>query len=136
MTQAEFEAFVTGLENVQREENLGYSMYFVGDDHRLPFVTFANSDHDFDNVSNLDRAEVFRINIGVSRETFERLISDPSSKAVDYSMLDTFLPHPDYSKQHWVCILSPFARNIEATKELIVEAHSIAAARAKRSAKD
>ncbi|MGI0014309.1 MAG: DUF6194 family protein [Nitrososphaera sp.] len=55
MTQAEVEAFVAELENVQRVENFGYSFFFVGDDHRLPFVTIANSDNDFDNVSNLNR---------------------------------------------------------------------------------
>ena len=36
MTQAEVEAFVAELENVQRAENFGYSFFFVGDDHRLP----------------------------------------------------------------------------------------------------
>lgn len=63
MTQAEVEAFVAELENVQREENIGYSFFLVGDDHRLPFVTIANSDYDYDNVSNLNRDGVFRINI-------------------------------------------------------------------------
>ena len=60
MTQAEVEAFVAALENVQREENFGYSFFFVGDDHRLSFVTIANSDNEFDNVSNLNREGVFR----------------------------------------------------------------------------
>jgi Family of unknown function (DUF6194) len=136
MTQGEFEAFTTGLETVQREENFGYSMFFVGEDHRLPFVTFANSDHDFDKVSNLSRHGVFRINIGVSKDTFKNLTAGTSSKPVDYSVLGTFLPHPDYAKQHWVCILSPSGENVETTKKLILEAHSIAAARIQRRAND
>jgi hypothetical protein len=136
MTQAEVEAFVAELENVQREENFGYSFFFVGDDHRLPFVTIANSDNDFDNVSNLNRDGVFRINIGVSKETFKNLIAEPSSELVDYSVLDVFLPHPHYSRQHFVCILNPFGENVETTKKLIEEAHSIAAARLQRKAKN
>ena len=134
MNQAEAEAFVTQLENVQREENFGYSFFFVGNDHMLSFVTIANSDNEWDNVSNLNRDGVFRINIGVSRETFKNLIAEPASEPVDYSTLDVFLPHPEYARQHFVCILNPSGENVETTKKLIVEAHSIAAARLQRKA--
>lgn len=134
MNQAEIEAFVAERENVQQSENFGYTFFFVGDDHRLPFVTIANSDNDYDKVSNLNREGVFRINIGISRETFKRLIAEPLPETVDYSVLNVFLPHPDYAKQHFVCILNPAGENIEMTKKLIVEAHSIAAARLARKA--
>ena len=135
MTQAEVEAFVAELENVQREENFGYSFFFVGDDHRLSFVTIANSDNEFDNVSNLNREGVFRVNIGVSKETFKNLIAESGSEPVDYSVLNAFLPHPHYSRQHFVCILNPSGENVETTKKLIAEAHSIAAKRLQRKAK-
>ena len=136
MTQTEVEEFVAAFENVQRVENFGYSFFFVGDDHRLPFVTIANADNDFDNVSNLNRDGVFRVNIGISKETFKCLLNAESSSApVDYSVLDVFLPHPHYSRQHFVCILNPSNENVETTKRLIVEAHSIAAARLQQKAK-
>ena len=136
MNQAEVEAFVAGLENVQREENFGYSFFFVGDDHRLSFVTIANSDNDYDKVSNLNREGVFRVNIGVSRETFKKLIAEPGATPVDYSVLNVFLPHPEYSRQNYICILNPSGENVEATKKLIVEAHSIAAVRLQRKTKN
>lgn len=129
MNQSELEEFVAKLDNVQREENFGYIFFFVGDDHRLPFVTIAHSDNDFDNVSALNREGVFRINIGVSKDTFESLLGDSSSENIDYSVLDVFLPHPHYAKQHFVCILNPSQENEETTKQLIIEAHSIAASR-------
>jgi Family of unknown function (DUF6194) len=135
MTQAEVEAFVAQLENVQREENYGYSFFFVGDDHLLSFVTIANSDSEYDNVSNLERDGVFRINIGVSRETFKKLIPAHGPEPIDYSVLNVFLPHPEYSRQHFVCILNPTQENIESTKKLIVEAHSIATVRLRRKTK-
>lgn len=134
MNQSEVEVFVEGLDNVQREVNYGYVFYFVGDDHRLSFVTIANSDNDYDRVSDLNRDGVFRINIGISRKTFASLLGDYSPENIDYAVLNTFLPHPDYAKQHFVCILNPAGGNVETTKQLIVEAHSIAAARlAKKS---
>lgn len=52
-----------GLPDVQREESFGYAFFFVGDDHRLPFVTIADSDSEYDRVSDLDREGVFRLNI-------------------------------------------------------------------------
>jgi predicted DNA-binding protein (MmcQ/YjbR family) len=132
MNQAEVEAFVTKLDNVQQEENFGYTFYFVGDDHRLPFVTIADSDNEYDSVSNLNREGVYRINIGVSKATFESLFADPIPADIDYSALDVFLPHPHYAKQHFVCILNPSQKNAEITKQLIVEAHSLAASRLQR----
>jgi len=135
MNQTEVETFVAGLENVQRVENFGYTFFFVGDDHRLPFVTLVNSDYGYDNVSNLNREGVFRVNIGISKETFKNLIGESGSESVDYSVLNVFLPHPDYAKQNFICILNPSGENIETTKKLIEEAHAIAAARLRRKAK-
>jgi hypothetical protein len=134
MNQTEVEAFVSGMQDVQREDNYGYVFFFVGDDHLLSFVTVANADNEWDNVSNLNREGVFRVNIGISRETFDTLIGEPS-EPVDYSVLNTFLPHPEYAKQNFICILNPEGQNAEKTKELIREAHAIAAKRAQRKAK-
>src|SRR5579871_2850287 len=103
MNQANWETFIAGLDNVQREENYGYSFFFVGDDHRLGFVTIANSDNDYDSVSNLNRDGVFRLNIGVNRASFDELVSTMSSEPIDYTALNVFLPHPEYAKQNFIC---------------------------------
>jgi hypothetical protein len=134
MNQAEVEAFVSGMQDVQREDNYGYVFFFVGDDHLLSFVTVANADNEWDNVSNLNREGVFRVNIGISRETFDTLIGEPS-EPLDYSVLNTFLPHPEYAKQNFICILNPEGENAERTRELIREAHAIATKRSQRKAK-
>ncbi|MFN8444964.1 MAG: DUF6194 family protein [Caldilineaceae bacterium] len=136
MNQPELETFISSLENVQQEENFGYLFYFVGDDHRLSFVTIANSDNEYDKVSNLNREDVFRLNIGVSKETFQQLIGKSSEEAIDYTQLNVFLPHPEYARQHFVCILNPSGENVEVTKKLIGEAHAIATARYQRKAKE
>ncbi|MFC4601744.1 DUF6194 family protein [Cohnella hongkongensis] len=132
MKQADFESFIMELPNVQREEIFGYSFFFVGDDHRLPFVTIAHSDNDYDHVSNLDREDVFRLNIGVSSETFNNLIASEAEEGMDYTALNVFLPHPQYSRQHFVCILNPVGDTAEKTKQLIAEAHFIAENRLQR----
>ncbi len=129
MSQAEWEAFIAGLDKVEREENYGYSFFFVGADHRLGFVTIANSDNDYDSVSNLNRAGVFRLNIGVSRDSFDELVGSVDPASVDFTVLNTVMPHPEYAKQNFICILNPSGDNETLTKELIVEAHEIAATR-------
>ncbi len=45
---------------------------------RFPFATIVTKDYgEFDNASNLNRPGVFRLNIGVSKETFQRLFGSP-----------------------------------------------------------
>ncbi len=132
MNQAEIEEFVAEMENVQREENYGYVFFFVGDDHRLSFVTIANSDNEWDSVSNLSREGVFRVNIGISKETFKSLIVKSDDQLIDYSALNTFLPHPEYAQQNFICILNPSGENVQTTKKLITEAYAIAAKRHNR----
>ncbi len=134
MNQSEVEAFVSTLDNVQRDDSYGYAMYFVGDEHLVPFVSIASSDNEYDKVSNLNREGVFRINIGVGRETFDSLVGNSSSENIDYSALDVFMPHPEYAKQHFVCILNPSGANEDRTKKLIIEAHDLAANRLQRKA--
>lgn len=138
MSQADVEAFLSGLPRVQHSENYGYKFFFYGDDHLVPFVTIAASDNEHDDVSNLDRDGVYRVNIGVSRETFSKLfeqLDTANSENIDYTLLNVLLPHPHYAAQRFISILNPEGDNVEVTKQLIVEAHSIAEARARRRAK-
>lgn len=128
MNLPEVIAFVNGLENVQQEANFGYTFFFVGDDHRLPFVSVSDADSDYDRVSHLDREGVFRVNIGMSRATFNMMFPEPVGD-IDYSVLDVFLPHPEYAKQHFICILNPAGENVARMQAYIVEAHGLAAGR-------
>ena len=134
MNQSEVEAFVSKLDNVQRDDSYGYAMYFVGDEHLVPFVSIASSDNEYDSVSNLNREGIYRINIGVGRETFDSLVGNMKLEDIDYSTLDVLMPHPEYAKQHFVCILNPSGENEELTKKLITEAHDLAANRLERKA--
>lgn len=104
--------------------------------HRLPFATIVTKDYgEFDNTSQLDRPEVFRLNIGVSRDTFRALFGyapgegDTKGTAYDFATLDRLMPHPVYTPQSWVCVLNPSPETFEAVKPLLAEAYSIVATR-------
>lgn len=99
--------------------------------HRLPFATIVTKDYgDFDNTSQLNRPDVFRLNIGVGRDTFRALFghtpSAHSAKRADYDFaaLDQLMPHPVYAPQSWMSVLNPSLETFEAIKPLLAEAYS------------
>ncbi len=116
---------------VETAENFGYMFFFYGADRMLPFATLANADYDYDRFSNLDRPGVFRLNIGVSRQTFVSLFGTASVdvSTYDFTALDLIMPHPEYAKQHWVCVLSPSEKTFEKVRPLLAEAHGMAVRR-------
>src|SRR3712207_2234826 len=101
--------YITGtFPGVETSEAMGYTFFFYGAERMLPFATLAASDNEHDRVSNLDRPGVYRLNFGVSRETFHSLFGPGKvdTAAYDFTALDTLMPHPDYAAQHFVCVLN------------------------------
>src|SRR3954469_22939229 len=81
-------------------EALGATFFSLDEKHWPNFATIVTTDeHDDGAPSDLARPVAFRLNIGVGRQTFERLVG--SLEAPDYAEFDRLLPHPVYAKQHW-----------------------------------
>jgi hypothetical protein len=100
---------------------------------RFPFATIVTKDYgDFDNASNLNRPEVFRLNVGVSRDTFRALFGS-ETMGHDFTALDTLMPHPVYAAQSWVSVLNPSAQTFETVKPLLREAYEIVVRRQARA---
>jgi hypothetical protein len=119
---------------VEMTEAMGYRFFFYGAERMLPFATLAGADNEHDRVSNLDRPGVYRLNIGVSRETFQALFGPGKvdTSGYDFTALDTIMPHPDYAAQQWVCVLSPSERTLEQVRGMLAEAHALAVRRGER----
>jgi len=95
-------------------------------DRKFPFATIVTKDYgDFDAASNLNRPGVFRLNIGIDRETFHSKFGDDVSQ-FDFTALDLVMPHPVYSKQHWICVLNPGRKTFQNIHPLLEAAHAIA----------
>ena len=122
---------------VETTTNFGYTFFFYGADHTLPFATLISSDYDYDRISNLDRPGVFRLNIGVSKQTFQSLFgaAKVDVTSYDFTALDVIMPHPDYAKQYFICVLSPSEATFERIRALLAEAHEIAVRRYTRQNK-
>lgn len=127
------------FDGVETQTNMGYTFFFYRSDHMLGFATIASTGNEYESISDLDRPGVYRLNIGVSRETFEALFGpaiklDPGR--YDFTALDVIMPHPDYYKQHFICVLSPSERTFEKVRGYLAEAYEIAAQRFARRKKE
>ena len=109
-------------------------------DHLFPWVTLMTNDIN-DQFSNLNRSSAYRLNIGVSKATFQTLFGSGKRSAntdragqaeaafsgYDFMALDQVMPHPVYGKMHWVCVLNPGDATIETTvRPLLDEAYAMA----------
>ena len=97
------------------------------------FATVVWTDeHDMGTPSDLARDGVYRVNVGVARPTYERLVGGMTDP--DYAALDRFVPHPVYAKQRWISVLNPSHETIRETlMPLITAGHHRLAARKGRS---
>jgi hypothetical protein len=106
--------------------------FFSLDEKQWPnFATIVTTDeHDEGAPSNLTaRPGVFRLNIGVGKESFRRLVGSISEP--DHAAYDRLLPHPVYAKQRWISVVNPSQSTFDdVVLPLIGEAHDrLAAAR-------
>ncbi len=131
---------------------VGDTFFIYDPDHNLPpnrqqpFATIVTKDYgDFDRFSNLNRPGVFRLNIGVARETFRSLFgpqpsgnaSDREAAGYDFAALDRMMPHPVYAAQSWVSVLNPSDATFEtAVKPLLADAYALVVSRHARHERD
>ena len=116
----------------------GYTFFFYRSERKLPFATLSSSDQEYDRISNLDRPGVFRLNIGISKQTFQSLFGTAKVdvNSYDFTALDMIMPHPEYAKQHFICVLSPGEATFEKIRPLLAEAYDIAVRRYTRQNKN
>ena len=109
-------------------------------DHMFPWATLMVNDVN-DTFSNLDRPSVYRLNIGVSKATFQAMFGtdqrpasmknteqgEPVFSGYDYTALDQVMPHPVYGKMYWVCVLNPSDVTLDTVvRPLLDEAYTMA----------
>ena len=117
----------------------GDTFFYYNPERKLPdefyFATLKTQDDDYDRASNLNRPSVFRLNIGLSRETYRSLFGPPPSglgaggfvdTGHDFTVLDQLLPHPVYASAAWVCVLNPGPATFQAVQPLLAEAYDLA----------
>lgn len=98
-------------------------------------LTLKEKDGENDSSSNLDRTDIFRVNLGVRKNTFVDLFGEIPKRPgkggtvdmdFDFTELDKLLPHPVYAWMGWICVLNPSVKTFEILKPLIREAYEYA----------
>ena len=157
MNESEISQYITEtFEGVDVVTDSGNSFFFynpdsnVPPDHRFPFVTLVISDL-YDQFSNLNRPSIFRLNIGIGKQTFRSLFGLPKhpsgrdnttesndiSSDYDFTAIDQLMPHPIYGRMYWVCVLNPSHETFETkVQPLLTEAYELAVSKYKRLAKE
>jgi hypothetical protein len=95
-------------------------------ERQMPFATIVTGDH-YEKVSDLDRPDTYRLNIGLTKATYASQFGNSAPDEIDYAATDVLMPHPTYASQHWVCVVNPGPASLDRTKRLLAEAHAFAA---------
>jgi hypothetical protein len=105
----------------------GDSFFFTDPAKKFPFATLVTRDDEYDQASDLSRPGVYRLSVGVSKQTFGSLFgpdrADGGEGGYDFTALDRIMPHPVYGKMYWVFVLNPSAETFETVKGLLAEAY-------------
>lgn len=85
----------------------------------FPFATIVTKDNEYDNLSNLNRPDMFRINININKEIFDQLITVKKTTSwlgayqnsgIDFTAVNTIFPHPIYGSMNWISIINPSSK--------------------------
>ena len=127
------------LEGTLRAESWGESGIFYNPGGVLKrgvyVLTVKEKDGANDRASQLNRPGIYRVNLGLRKETCTRLFGPlPSrppkggvvSAGADFTALDRLMPHPVYAWMGWIAALNPSPETFEAMKPLIQESYEYA----------
>ena len=107
-------------------------------------LTVKEKDGDNDKGSDLNRENVYRVNLGIRKSTFTELFREvpkrpPAGGVVDmdydFTALNEILPHPVYAWMAWICVLNPSEQTFEELKPYIQEAYGYAKEKFKKRRK-
>ncbi|MBK9442549.1 MAG: hypothetical protein IPN53_15125 [Comamonadaceae bacterium] len=106
--------------------------------HGVYFCTLKLHDGDNDKASELNRAGVFRVALGLTPATYASLFGKKPARPLkggivatghDFTAMNVLIPHPVYAWMGWAQILSPSRERFDELLPLIGEAHAQAVER-------
>ncbi|MDE6409529.1 MAG: hypothetical protein K2K81_04715 [Muribaculaceae bacterium] len=98
-------------------------------------LAIKEKDGENDKGYGLNRKDIYRVNLGLKRPTFQKLFGPvptrpAAGKVVDmpynFTTINCLLPHPVYAWMGWVCILNPSESAFNKLKPLIQESYEFA----------
>jgi hypothetical protein len=114
----------------------GDHFFYYAPDGRVPereqpYATIVTKNYPDDALSDLDHPGRWRLNVHVGKSALRELTGEDPGP-VDFSAVDTVLPHPVYGAQGWISIVNPGLATQPLAVRLLREAHDAAVRRASR----
>ncbi len=100
-----------------------------------PFATIVTKNYPGDELSRLDRAGAFRVNVAAGKQEFERLLGVPPRDAAHTPQADTddiLAAHPQYGTAGWLSVVNPSSQTESQIGKLLESAYILAKARYER----
>ena len=129
----------SNYEGVVENQNWGERGLFYNPKGKLPkgiyILTFKEKDGPNDKASNVDRPGVYRLNLGISKQTYQTLFGEIPKRPLagrivntghDFDKLDEIMPHPVYGWMSWIGVLNPSKTTFSKLKPLIDEGVELA----------
>lgn len=113
---------------IQTMPETGNTFVFYDPDLKFTFATVVTND-EYDQFSDLDRPDVYRVNMGITKQTFQSFFGPKPKEGdevptYDYTAINQLMPHPVYGMMYWVSIINPDDTNFEnVVKPLLKEAY-------------
>jgi len=140
MLEDEIESYILdNFQGVIKKNTFGESSFFYNPNRVLPngvyFCTIKNRDGKNDKASNLGRTDIFRFNLGISKDSFKQLFNQNFKRPLkgeiisgnfDFQKLDLITPHPIYGWMSWVSILNPSTNSFKNMEYLLIESYKLA----------
>ena len=128
------------FDGVKAGVDTGNSFFFCDPQNKIPFITIVMNDK-YDDVSDLNRDGVFRLNIGIGKTTYRTMFpaeaaydhDEGPKPEYDFTAIDRVMPHPAYAKMFWVCVLNPSDEMMGTVRTLLAEAYEIAVRKYERT---
>ena len=130
---------LSDFSDIHPKSSWGETSLFYNPRQQLPhgvyFCTLKEKDGDNDKASNLDRHEIYRLNIGIPKTEYSKLFGmkpqrpskgETINTGHDFAKLNDLIPHPIYGWMSWVCILSPNQEKFDEIYPLIKLAYESA----------
>lgn len=130
------------LENLQGTvlvESWGEKGILYNPDRKLKrgvyILTVKEKDGENDRSSDLNRENIYRVNLGIRKNTFINMFGAvpkrPDKGGIvdmpyDFTEINNIIPHPVYAWMGWICVLNPTEMIFEELKPFIQEAYKYA----------
>lgn len=127
------------FQGLKPKSSWGETSYFYNPDGSSPhgtyFFTIKEKNGENDKASNLDRDGIYRLNFGVSKNTFLSLFDSipkrPAKGGIidgdyDFTECNLLMPHPIYGWMRWLAVLSPDNNTFDTIKPLMQESYKLA----------